>query len=69
MGEREIRREAVGELGTALRELVDAAVRTEVPLDELAEAAAVATELADGLAPGGPVSHGACRPRAAARRR
>ena len=47
--ERAVRREAVGALGSALRELVDAAVRTEVPLDELAEAAAVATELAARL--------------------
>ena len=47
--ERAVRRAAVGALGSALRELVDAAVRTEVPLDELAEAAAVATELAARL--------------------
>ena len=40
--ERAVRRDAVGELGTALRDLVDAAVRTEVPLPELAEAAAAA---------------------------
>ena len=43
---RAVRREAVGELGTALRELVDAAVRTEVGLPELAEAAGLARELA-----------------------
>ena len=39
--ERSIRRDAVGDLGSALRELVDAAVRTEVPIPELAGAAAV----------------------------
>jgi acyl-coenzyme A thioesterase PaaI-like protein len=44
--DRAIRREAVGLLGSALRDLVDAAVRTEVPLDELAEAAAAAGEIA-----------------------
>ena len=44
--ERAVRREAVGELGSALRDLVDAAVRTEVPLDQLA----VATEAARRLA-------------------
>jgi acyl-coenzyme A thioesterase PaaI-like protein len=44
--ERAVRREAVGELGTALRELVDAAVRTEVGLPELAEATGLARELA-----------------------
>ncbi|WP_104522390.1 PaaI family thioesterase [Blastococcus atacamensis] len=43
--DRAIRREAVGELGEALRDLVDAAVRTEVPLDRLAEAARAAREL------------------------
>jgi uncharacterized protein (TIGR00369 family) len=47
--ERAVRRDAVGELGSALRELVDAAVRTEVSLPELAEAAAVARELAGRL--------------------
>jgi uncharacterized protein (TIGR00369 family) len=36
----------VGELGTALRDLVDAAVRTEVPLADLAEATVLARELA-----------------------
>jgi acyl-coenzyme A thioesterase PaaI-like protein len=40
--ERAARRAAVGELGEALRELVDAAVRTEVPEDELADVAAAA---------------------------
>jgi acyl-coenzyme A thioesterase PaaI-like protein len=40
--ERLVRRDAVGELGDALRELVDAAVRTEVPVGEL-------TGLADGV--------------------
>jgi uncharacterized protein (TIGR00369 family) len=47
--DRAVRREAVGELGAALRDLVDAAVRTEVPLPELAAAAAVARELAGRL--------------------
>jgi len=47
--ERAVRRDAVGELGAALRDLVDAAVRTEVPLDELAEVAAAARELAGRL--------------------
>jgi acyl-coenzyme A thioesterase PaaI-like protein len=47
--DRAVRREAVGELGTALRELVDAAVRTEVELPELAEAAGLARELAGRL--------------------
>ncbi|HEY4626498.1 MAG TPA: PaaI family thioesterase [Blastococcus sp.] len=43
--QRDVRREAVGNLGDALRELVDAAVRTEVPVDELAAVAAVARGL------------------------
>ena len=43
--ERAARREVVGELGTALRELVDAAVRTEVPAAELAAVAEVTREL------------------------
>jgi uncharacterized protein (TIGR00369 family) len=47
--ERAVRREAVGELGTALRDLVDAAVRTEVPIAELAEAAEAARALAARL--------------------
>jgi uncharacterized protein (TIGR00369 family) len=47
--ERAARREAVGELGSALRELVDAAVRTEVSIPELAAAAEVARELAARL--------------------
>jgi uncharacterized protein (TIGR00369 family) len=47
--ERATRRDAVGELGAALRELVDAAVRTEVSLPELAAAAVVARELAGRL--------------------
>ena len=47
--ERSIRRDAVGDLGSALRDLVDAAVRTEVPLAELAEAASMARGLADRL--------------------
>lgn len=48
-GERAARREAVGALGAALRDLVDAAVRTEVPIERLAEATAAARELADLL--------------------
>ncbi|MGR7025901.1 PaaI family thioesterase [Geodermatophilus sp. URMC 62] len=44
-GERAGRRVAVGELGEALRALVDAAVRTEVAEDELADVAAAAREL------------------------
>jgi len=47
--ERAVRREAVGALGTALRDLVDAAVRTEVPLDEIAAATAAARQLATRL--------------------
>ena len=47
--ERAVRRDAVGDLGSALRDLVDAAVRTEVPLAELAAAAALARELAGRL--------------------
>ncbi|TKJ33620.1 PaaI family thioesterase [Blastococcus sp. CCUG 61487] len=43
--ERAVRRDAVGELGAALRDLVDAAVRTEVPVDRLAEATHAAREL------------------------
>jgi uncharacterized protein (TIGR00369 family) len=39
----------VGELGTALRELVDAAVRTEVSVDELAAATAEARALTERL--------------------
>jgi uncharacterized protein (TIGR00369 family) len=39
----------VGELGSALRELVDAAVRTEVSLDELAAATVGARTLAERL--------------------
>jgi uncharacterized protein (TIGR00369 family) len=49
VGERSVRREAVGDLGTALRELVDAAVRTEVPTGELADVAGVVRELVDRL--------------------
>jgi acyl-coenzyme A thioesterase PaaI-like protein len=44
--ERATRRDAVGDLGSALRELVDAAVRTEVPVADLAEAADTARRLA-----------------------
>jgi uncharacterized protein (TIGR00369 family) len=47
--ERDVRRAAVGELGTALRELVDAAVRTEVSVDELAAATASARALTERL--------------------
>jgi uncharacterized protein (TIGR00369 family) len=47
--DRAARRAAVGELGTALRELVDAAVLTEVPIEQLASATAAARELAAGL--------------------
>jgi uncharacterized protein (TIGR00369 family) len=47
--ERGVRRAAVGELGTALRALVDAAVRTEVPLEELEAVAGAARELAGRL--------------------
>ena len=47
--ERAVRRDAVGELGSALRDLVDAAVRTEVSLPELAEAATLAREIAARL--------------------
>ena len=46
MADRTARREAVGELGAALRDLVDAAVRTEVSIPELAAATEVARELA-----------------------
>ena len=49
MTDREVRRAAVSDLGAALRELVDAAVRTEVPIEELAAAEAVARELAARL--------------------
>jgi uncharacterized protein (TIGR00369 family) len=47
--ERAVRREAVGELGSALRDLVDAAVRTEAPLDQLAVATQAARRLAADL--------------------
>jgi len=43
--DRAARRDAVGALGTALRELVDAAVRTEVPIGDLEKATALAGEL------------------------
>jgi uncharacterized protein (TIGR00369 family) len=43
--ERSVRRDAVGALGAALRELVDAAVRTEVPVADLEKAALLAEEL------------------------
>jgi uncharacterized protein (TIGR00369 family) len=51
--DREVRRAAVADLGEALRDLVDAAVRTEVPLDALAAAAGEARALADRLRVGG----------------
>jgi len=47
--ERERRRSAVGELGAALRDLADAAVRTEVGEDELAAATAATRELTRAL--------------------
>jgi uncharacterized protein (TIGR00369 family) len=47
--ERTARRDAVGELGSALRELVDAAVRTEVPVEELSATADAARQLAARL--------------------
>jgi acyl-coenzyme A thioesterase PaaI-like protein len=46
---RDVRRDAVGSLGAALRELVDAAVRTEVSLEELAAVEAVVREQAARL--------------------
>ncbi|CCG02127.1 PaaI family thioesterase [Blastococcus saxobsidens] len=47
--QRAVRRDAVGDLGAALRDLVDAAVRTEVPLEELADVAGAVRELAGRL--------------------
>jgi len=47
--DRDVRRAAVGELGTALRDLVDAAVRTDVPVEDLASAAEAARMLAARL--------------------
>jgi acyl-coenzyme A thioesterase PaaI-like protein len=47
--QRDHRRDAVGELGSALRELIDAAVLTEAPVEELAAAAGAARELAARL--------------------
>jgi acyl-coenzyme A thioesterase PaaI-like protein len=49
LAQRDERRLAVGTLGTALRDLVDAAVRTEVPVEELQAAAAVAEALTERL--------------------
>jgi uncharacterized protein (TIGR00369 family) len=43
--ERAARRQAVGALGDALRELVDAAVRTEVPIADLEKAVLLAREV------------------------
>jgi uncharacterized protein (TIGR00369 family) len=51
--ERAVRRDVVGDLGTALRDLVDAAVRTEVPLAELEAVAGSVRELAARLRVGG----------------
>jgi uncharacterized protein (TIGR00369 family) len=51
--DREVRRAAVADLGEALRDLVDAAVRTEVPVEELAAAAVQARALAARLRVGG----------------
>jgi uncharacterized protein (TIGR00369 family) len=48
-GDLAARRDAVAELGSALRELVDAAVRTEVPVTELAAATDAARQLAERL--------------------
>ncbi|MGY1914308.1 PaaI family thioesterase [Blastococcus sp. SYSU DS0973] len=47
--ERDVRRGAVGDLGSALRELVDAAVLTEVPVAELADVAGAVRQLAGRL--------------------
>jgi uncharacterized protein (TIGR00369 family) len=47
--ERAERRNAVGVLGTALRDLVDAAVRTEVPIEDLSAATDAARDLAARL--------------------
>jgi Thioesterase superfamily len=44
-----VRREAVTDLGTALRLLMDAAVRTEVPIEELSVVAGAALDLAARL--------------------
>ena len=49
MTDREVRRDAVGSLGAALRELVDAAVRTEVSEAELAEVETLVRAAADRL--------------------
>ena len=48
--ERTARRDAVGALGSALRELVDVAVRTEVPIERLEAATVAAKELTALLA-------------------
>ena len=47
--QRAVRRDAVGDLGSALRDLVDAAVLTEVPLQELADVAGAVRQLAGRL--------------------
>jgi acyl-coenzyme A thioesterase PaaI-like protein len=49
VADRDARREAVGSLGAALRELVDAAVRTEVSLETLAAVEAVVLDQAARL--------------------
>ena len=51
--ERAVRRDVVGDLGKALRDLVDAAVRTEVPQAELEAVAGSVRELAARLRVGG----------------
>lgn len=47
--ERTARRDAVGALGAALRDVVDAAVRTEVSIEDLSAATVAARELAERL--------------------
>ncbi|WP_448624815.1 PaaI family thioesterase [Geodermatophilus sp. URMC 64] len=47
--ERAVRRDAVGALGSALRELVDVAVRTEVPVADLEKAALMTREVTELL--------------------
>ena len=49
LAERSARRDAVGALGAALRDVVDAAVRTEVSIEDLAAATVAARELAERL--------------------
>ena len=59
---RDARRAAVGELGEALRELVDAAVRTEVPDAELEAAAVTALTRHTARATAGPAVETAAGP-------